>query len=420
MKIKRKQKGFTLVELLIVLAVFSIILTLVMSFVDPVSKLMTKTSVRERTASYVDNIGDYIDKSVRYSKFIRVYKGDYGNRGDYAVISEKEAVQAFADDFFDNALADDGTPLKGKIHVLSLYNDNMPDSDDKPGVAYERTYTFRAGDSCPVQYTFYPDPTDTTGVVASERVFEKESVILKYDDEAENIHLVSDEIDCPTGSFPRAEIKEVDDSFHMILNPEHFTDYSYYYDYGFNQLEPITPNQLSDYTEIATDDELPTSENFYYSRIVKMKDGDGNDMSAEGYKFALNVIAYQNNAKGKNMIDAEYSTGVGSGISVPVFKSPSYMTTTSLSLRNCMATENEKDERYFKHVQNTFTGTETVVNKVDVDGKFMITEIDPLDYNGKTFEVIDTKDKNSAVDSNNIYIIYALPDEVSPSPIKYK
>ena len=51
-------KGFTLIELIIVLAIFSVIMTLVMSFIDPVSRLMTKTSVRERTSAYVDNIGE--------------------------------------------------------------------------------------------------------------------------------------------------------------------------------------------------------------------------------------------------------------------------------------------------------------------------------------------------------------------------
>ena len=46
MDMKKKLKGFTLIELIIVLAIFGIILTLVMSFIDPVEKVMTTTSKR--------------------------------------------------------------------------------------------------------------------------------------------------------------------------------------------------------------------------------------------------------------------------------------------------------------------------------------------------------------------------------------
>ena len=422
MKFKRKQKGFTLIELLIVLAIFSIILTLVMSFIDPVSKLMTKTSVRERTASSVDNIGDYLDKSLRYSKFMRVYKGDYGNRDttDLTVITEEDAVQAFADDFFDGALADDLTPLKGTIHVLRLYNDNMPDSDDKPGVAYESVYSFTAGDSCTISHTFPTGDVDDPEETITGRVFDGEDGILNYGTDEYKVT-------CPVGSYPRASVvkeKFTDGSFdHMILNREHFVDYSYYYDYGFKQLEPIKPSELSSYTELSTGDELPTSEKFYYSRIVPMVQNNGTLMTAEAdgaNKFALNVIAYQNNAKGINMIETEYSTGgTGAEENVSIFKSPSYMTTTSMSLRNCMSSD--VDEKYFKFKQSTYTGTGTVDIEVDSNGKPKLVAFDPIhDYYGKTFEVIDTAAKNSAVMSKNIYIIYALPDEVSPSPIKYE
>ncbi len=70
---KSKLKGFTLIELIIVLAIFSGLMVLIMSFIDPVSRQMTDTSVRERTASYVDNISDYFDGSLRYAQFARVY-----------------------------------------------------------------------------------------------------------------------------------------------------------------------------------------------------------------------------------------------------------------------------------------------------------------------------------------------------------
>ena len=422
MKIKRTKKGFTLIELLIVLAIFSIILMLVMSFIDPVSRLMTKTSVRERTAAYVDNIGDYVDKSVRYAKFVRVYKGEYGDRSDTAlpVITEQQAVQAFADDFFDGALKSDNTALTGNIRVLKLYNDNMPGADDKPGVAYESEYTFVAGNSCRITHDFdtgleAPDDKETK----NGRVFDGETATLTYGSD-------SYDITCPgsTGDFPRATVTKQTYSDgtteHMILNPEHFIDYSYYYTVGYNELDPVLPGDLASY-EDAAGDPLPTSEKFYYSRLVPMKQNDGSDMSVSASNFCLSVVSYQNNAKGVNRIDTEFS-GVDPAVPVTLFKSPSYISSASMTLKNCVASGLSGStlyEKYFRLSQTKYTGSGTVSVNKDSEGNNLLEAIDPKDYYGPTFEIVDTAKANSSVTSENIYIIYALPDEVSPSPIKY-
>lgn len=419
MKIKRTKKGFTLIELLIVLAIFSIILMLVMSFIDPVSRLMTKTSVRERTAAYVDNIGDYLDKSIRYSKFVRVYNGDYGDRESTTlpVITEQEAVQAFVDDFFDGALKSDNTALTGKIHVLRLYNDNMPGADDKPGVAYESVYSFTAGDSCPVSHDFPTGDVDDPTETKTGRVFDGETATLIYGSD-------SYDIDCPTGSFPRAVVTKETFSDgttdRMLLNPEHFVDYSYYYTLGYNVLEPISSGDLASYEDSAGDP-LPTSEKYYYSRLAPMTQNDGSLMSVSASNFCLSVVSYQNNAKGVNRIDTEF-TGVDPAEAVSVFRSPSYIASASMTLKNCVAaglSDSTLYEKYFRLSQTTYTGSGTVSVNKDSDGKDLLEAIDPKFYYGPSFEIIDTAAGNTSVTSENIYIIYALPDEVSPSPINY-
>ena len=418
MKIKRTKKGFTLIELLIVLAIFSIILMLVMSFIDPVSRLMTKTSVRERTAAYVDNIGDYLDKSVRYAKFVRVYKGDYSVRERYSadlpVVTEQEAVQAFADDFFDGALNSDNTALTGKIRVIKLYNDNMPGADDKPGVAYESIYSFTAGDSCTVEHDFGDaDDPDPKG----NRVYSGEKVKIKNEESGEEY-----EIECPAGTFPRATVTK--DTFsdgtteRLILNPEHFVDYSYYYALGYNVLEPIAPGDIASY-EDASGDPVPTSEKYFYSRLAPMTQNDGSEIDVSVNNFCLAVVSYQNNAKGVNRIDTVF-TGVDPAEAVSIFRSPSYISSASMSLLNCYEagqTGNTRNETYFRLSQTVYTGSGTVSVNKDADGKNLLEPI--MDYNGATFDILDTSAKNPSITSENIYIIYALPDEVSPSPINY-
>ena len=102
-KFKTTKKGFTLMELIIVLALFSVIMVLVMSFIDPASKLMNKTSTREKTAAYVDNINEYVDKSLRYASFVRIFESDFCSKTVPTPIAEDKAVQEFIDDFFDGA-----------------------------------------------------------------------------------------------------------------------------------------------------------------------------------------------------------------------------------------------------------------------------------------------------------------------------
>ena len=48
MKVSKKLKGFTLLELIIVIALFTIIMAAVMTLIDPVSKVMRKASIQEK------------------------------------------------------------------------------------------------------------------------------------------------------------------------------------------------------------------------------------------------------------------------------------------------------------------------------------------------------------------------------------
>lgn len=93
---KKTLKGFTLIELIIVLAIFSGIMAGAISLIDPVSKIMTKASVSEKTNSYVNTIQDYVEGSVKYAENLNVYVVDYVTAG-YA--SEDDMVAKMADDY---------------------------------------------------------------------------------------------------------------------------------------------------------------------------------------------------------------------------------------------------------------------------------------------------------------------------------
>ncbi|MBP3268295.1 MAG: type II secretion system protein, partial [Ruminococcus sp.] len=81
MRIKKTQKGFTLIELIIVMAIFGIIMLGVMKIADPLARVMSRSSVKEQSAANVDNISDYLDHSLRYAKYMSVYEGELPDSG---------------------------------------------------------------------------------------------------------------------------------------------------------------------------------------------------------------------------------------------------------------------------------------------------------------------------------------------------
>lgn len=183
MEEKKTLKGFTLVELIIVLAIFSVILALVMSFIDPVSDLMKKTSIRERTAAYSDNISEYIDNSLHYAKYLYVYQGGLFSHGNTTQAATPQQVAAdIVRNNLDGAVDKTKTPIEGKVRIMKF--DNTPDADGHVGQIYEAVYNFECGNSAnsvPPTITEIPGQSD----------------------------------------------------FKPVLNPEHFENYNYHYSIGY-------------------------------------------------------------------------------------------------------------------------------------------------------------------------------------------
>lgn len=86
--VKKVFRGFTLVELMIVMAVFSVLMAGALMLVDPVSKIMSSASVSEKTYSYVNTIQNYVEGSVKYSENLNVYVSDAATDNDILAWAE--------------------------------------------------------------------------------------------------------------------------------------------------------------------------------------------------------------------------------------------------------------------------------------------------------------------------------------------
>lgn len=242
---KNKAKGFTLIELIIVMAIFGIIMLGVMKIADPLAKVMNKSSTKEKSSAYVDNISDYLDKSMRYAKYMQVYQGEIS---DYAGLSEKEAVQEFVKDYFDGCITKGGDLMKGKLHVMRLISQSTYGPEGTP--------------------THITVPMDNTGTNVVET---KDGEIWEtiydftcgdsYKDSSDIVHWLPE---------PNVTLK----SSQMVVNPEHLENYGYYYRYGYSTFEAVSHGSNKETFFALKDSPITTGSNRFALSLVAYPEGN--------------------------------------------------------------------------------------------------------------------------------------------------
>lgn len=143
---KNKINGFTLIELIVVLATFSIILFGAMSLMTPVNKIMIMSSVHEGGNAAVSNISKYIQTELAPVEYLSVYNEvplDGSGNIDDAVIRTR--ISAFVNAHYQgivrgNSSASSPNYASGTIHVMLIQN-------NENGKISTMQYTCDFGDS---------------------------------------------------------------------------------------------------------------------------------------------------------------------------------------------------------------------------------------------------------------------------------
>lgn len=120
---KNKVKGFTLIELIIVMAIFSVIMFGAMSLMTPANKIMISTETSENGAAAVNSITKFLENELSTVEYLKVYGTVY----DDSEITTK--AQEFKDLFYGNVLQA-GSPIgndpdgrhygKGMVHAMTI------------------------------------------------------------------------------------------------------------------------------------------------------------------------------------------------------------------------------------------------------------------------------------------------------------
>ena len=369
MKNKKNLKGFTLVELIVVMAVFGIIMLGAMQFLDPVGRMMKGASLQEANSATVDNIKRYFEGTLRYASSVYVHNGDlkeYDTEGNPVVITgtdeedrQKKAVTSFVDYYFRDKADSSNNPITGQVHVMKINN------DDK-GKITESLFNFTAG------YTYQDwNPTDNTW----------------------NIPVVSP-CSVTTSSIDQP-----------VINDVYYKDYSIFATLGYNTVNPVGAGDVSALPAKVTKDQ-------YFGRInpVMIDDGTGTG-NLVPYTFGLDMfsftfVTYKNTNGTKqyhHVVDGQH-----------LFGSPYSSSNATLALVNmrsgfCDTYNTSLNNRPVRHNGNGVTPTDMVdewtAGDTPVHTPDTKWDYEPLPVNPNSFT---TYDPSNLAGGNNIYIIYTI------------
>ena len=159
---KRIKKGFTLLELIVVMAIFSILMVAVMALTGPVQRLFQKTAMSEKTYSYANNIQLYLQGKLEYAEDVYVCTSDKIDFNGVNGVDDEDLaklVEKFRSDHFINTVTYDGNKanyMQGNIHVIKLCNSDtkLKSGEEVPkGQIVHRVYPFNSKESSTISET---------------------------------------------------------------------------------------------------------------------------------------------------------------------------------------------------------------------------------------------------------------------------
>lgn len=118
---KKKLKGFTLVELIVVIAVFGLIIAASLSLFSPALRIFQNANDYSASAGMVDNVRRVVEDNLRYANRMDVYVGPDISAGETAFIDSK--VGEFRNKFlFGTTDKERVTFGKDNVYVMKINN----------------------------------------------------------------------------------------------------------------------------------------------------------------------------------------------------------------------------------------------------------------------------------------------------------
>ena len=134
---KKVLKGFTLVELIVVIAVFGLLIAATLTFIAPVMNIHRDTAQYSESATVVDNVRRAVEDNLRFANRMDVYVGPNVGVDENTFI--KGRVDALRNDFLFVNTADSERKsfYRDTVYVMKINNpetfENIPGNAEEPG-----------------------------------------------------------------------------------------------------------------------------------------------------------------------------------------------------------------------------------------------------------------------------------------------
>lgn len=407
MKKRKKFKGFTLIELIIVMAIFAILMVAVMRVINPLSRMMKKASIQEANSAAVDNMKRYFEGSLRYAEAVETFEGclvdntgksytDYST-SELALLGASNNEEAAVINFLDNHYTDKTIPgsenqFEGKVRMLKIDN-------GAGGAVTEYEWDFTAG------YTY--QQYDINGNKIQKQALKDDGSLAFEDDGVTPLYI--DDL-----GVVHAELDNRQE-FNNVINSVYYEDYSFFFTPGYNEMQTIFDSTVVN-SLFNTDDDDASD---YYASVQPILAPNGNTYgSFTPDMFSLSVITYKKDAPRADLPDDPNTT---ESEEAPAFKSPFALSNINMSLVNIRssfssnrASDNWGPVRYsgWPKINGVLSSDkyEPLDDMVDLDGDGL------WDYekigNNQAAKIDSRFFRHSpaATDDGCIYFIYTLPE----------
>ena len=294
---KMNVKGFSLVELIVVIATFSIIMGGALSLMQPSRKMFNRSYTNEGMVSGAAQVHGFLEESLRYSAAV-----DVEDHLPTAAEMKAFANQAFGGRLeFANATADP-TAYKGEFYVLHI--DNKADSTGNTGQIYKTTYSVETGG--------YVDLSDKTE--SGKKTYWVKYKDPKIVDKGTTLCLnqsIFNELNFTVslGVFDAKANNSGDATYYTLQKNADY--YAYNTDTG-GTLKPVGVNNFA-FTVTAFPRRIPNTEYSKFSSLVTSQDNTRFDVSgtpafynASNYSSGIPLDNLQSSAKVNGSFAPEY------------------------------------------------------------------------------------------------------------------
>ncbi len=131
---KKKFKAFTLIELIIVMAIFGILMAGLMNFFSPIRETYVDSTLYEKQRTAQNGIAEYLVESTKYAEKMAIYD-EGASAGSYGTASSAvAAIDAFRKQCFPSystMTADQQKKVDGRIHVICINRSDKYDAQGK-------------------------------------------------------------------------------------------------------------------------------------------------------------------------------------------------------------------------------------------------------------------------------------------------